>query len=236
MCNALFGHDTAKISDVEACTREPESIFINTGNNQGIELIDVPGVGETVERDREYFDLYKSLAPKLDLIIWVIKADDRSYAIPQKAYQEILEPNLKKCPVVFAINQVDKLPPMWDWDRNLHKPGAEKEHNIQRKVDDVSKAFKVSKNKVVPISVEERYNLKQLVSIIMDVLPNQTKFSFYREASEDLKDDDTKYKAEKGIWDYIKEYAGEAWETVKEPLIATAASALTTLVSRLFRR
>lgn len=70
----------------------------------------------------------------------------------------------------------------------------------------------------------------------MDVLPNQTKFSFYREASEDLKDDDTKYKAEKGIWDYIKEYAGEAWETVKEPLIATAASALTTLVSRLFRR
>ena len=95
LCNALFGKDVAAVSDVAACTREPKEIFVGS-KGVGIKLIDVPGVGETIERDKEYFALYEKLAPELDLVIWVIKADDRAYAQAEKAYKEILEPNLKK--------------------------------------------------------------------------------------------------------------------------------------------
>ena len=94
LCNALFGKEVSPVSDVAACTREPQEIFIGS-DNQGIKLIDVPGVGETIERDAEYFELYKQLAPELDLIIWVIKADDRAFAIAEKAYKEIFE--TEKC-------------------------------------------------------------------------------------------------------------------------------------------
>lgn len=46
LCNALFGQDIAQISDVEACTREPQEILVSNENGGGIVLVDVPGVGE----------------------------------------------------------------------------------------------------------------------------------------------------------------------------------------------
>jgi len=53
LCNAIFGHDVCPISDVEACTREPKEIILSIGS-KGLKLIDVPGVGESRERDFEY--------------------------------------------------------------------------------------------------------------------------------------------------------------------------------------
>lgn len=70
LCNALFGQEIAKISDVQACTRKPQEILIGSANGKGgIILVDVPGIGEDPERQKEYTELYKSLAPKLDLIL-----------------------------------------------------------------------------------------------------------------------------------------------------------------------
>lgn len=43
LCNALFGKDVFKISDVEACTREPQELLLNVDGENGIRLIDVPG-------------------------------------------------------------------------------------------------------------------------------------------------------------------------------------------------
>ncbi|MCV6069951.1 50S ribosome-binding GTPase, partial [Escherichia coli] len=93
--------------DVAACTRSTQEFNISSNDSEpGLILIDVPGVGETIERDEEYFKLYSKLIPSLDLVIWVIKADDRAYAIAEKAYKEILKTNLDQCPVIFVINQV----------------------------------------------------------------------------------------------------------------------------------
>ena len=65
LCNALFGKDICPISDVQACTRSPQEIILNM-DGQGIKLIDVPGVGESSERDEEYGKLYSTLLPELD--------------------------------------------------------------------------------------------------------------------------------------------------------------------------
>ena len=49
LCNAIFGKEVAKISDVEACTRKPQEILIGS-ENSGIVLVDVPGIGEPFTR------------------------------------------------------------------------------------------------------------------------------------------------------------------------------------------
>ena len=216
LCNALFGEDAAKVSDVAACTREPQELFIKGKDGKGIKLIDVPGVGERIERDKEYFELYKSLMPKLDLVIWVIKADDRAYTVAEQAYKEILKPHAERCPVVFVINQVDKINPVREWDENTQQPGEKQQKNILIKVDEVSKAFDISTKFIQTVSVEEKYNLTSLMNLIVDVLPNEKKYAVLREANEDVKNEEMEIKAEKGIWDAVKEFAGAAWETVKD--------------------
>lgn len=238
LCNALFGKDVAAVSDVAACTREPKEIFVGSESG-GIKLVDVPGVGETIERDKEYFALYQKLAPELDLVIWVIKADDRAYAQAEKAYKEILEPNLKNCPVVFVINQVDKLNPLRDWDDVKNQPGNDKKKNIDAKIIEVSKAFDVSTKYIETISVAEKYNLTQLMDTLVEVLPKEKKYSVVREAVEEVKSEGMEAKAEKGVWDTMKEFAGETWDSAKEivaeVLVATASNVIKKSWKKLIR-
>ncbi len=216
LCNALFGKDIAKISDVEACTREPQEILISGETGGGINLIDVPGVGEDPERHQEYIKLYKSLLPELDLIIWAIKADDRKYASAIDVYEKILQPNLKNCPVVFVVTQVDKIEPYRDWDVINSKPGKKQEDSILRKINDISARFNTSTKYIIPISANDNYNLVELVNKIVEVLPNEKKSSFVREAKEENISEEAVKNSEKGIWDSISETFGDAINSVKE--------------------
>lgn len=216
LCNALFGSDMAEVSDVAACTRNPQELFISNGNGKGIKLIDVPGVGERIERDVEYFELYKKLMPELDLVLWVIKADDRAYTVAEKAYKEILKPHAERCPVIFVINQVDKINPVREWDTEKNQPGEKQQNNIWIKIDEISKAFDVSTKFISTVSAEEKYNLLPLMDLIVEVLPKDKKYAVLREAKEDVKNETMQIKAEKGIWDTVKEFAGAAWESVKD--------------------
>lgn len=237
LCNALFGADVAKISDVAAGTRKPQEINLGVeGESSGITLIDFPGVGETTERDGEYFDLYRKFAPTLDLIIWVIKADDRAYSISEKAYKEIIEPNIEKCPVVFVINQVDKLPPIREWNESECKPGGKQEENIQKKISEIREAFGVKEINIIPASVEEKYNLPAIVSRVVDILPDEKKYSFARETKEEFKSEDVNFKAEQGVWDSIRKWCGEIWEDNKEIIVDKLLSRLEVLGSRFFKR
>ena len=219
LCNALFGQDVAKISNVEACTREPQEIMIGNSEEGGLILIDVPGVGEDPQRHKEYIELYKSLLPELDLIIWAIKADDRKYASAMEVYETILKPNLENCPVVFAITQIDKIEPYREWDLENNKPGKKQLANLERKEFDIAKRFDISPNLIVPVSSTDKYNLELLVSKIVEVLPNAKKSSFTREANEENVSDETYEKAEKGIWDAIKEKFGDVLDTVKDKVL-----------------
>ncbi|MBH3383222.1 50S ribosome-binding GTPase [Pseudomonas juntendi] len=222
LCNALFGKNVAKISDVEACTREPQSIFIGTGKT-GIELIDLPGIGEDPARQKEYVALYESLAPELDLVLWTIKADDRNYASGLDAYQQIFGKR-EGLPVVFVITQVDKTNPHREWDWDNFTPSEKQVANVAIKERDVSRRFDISAKNIISVAVgeenpNEKYNVVELVDLIVEVLPNEKKFSFAREAKEDNVSNESRQKAEKGVWDSIKDFAGDAWDTVKDKVV-----------------
>ena len=215
LCNALFGSDVAAISDVAACTRSPQEILIGE-NGRGLCLVDVPGVGERIERDEEYFALYESLMPELDLVIWVIKADDRAYAVAERAYKEIIKPHAERCPTLFVVNQVDKINPVREWDDEKNCPGEKQLANIQVKVNEIIKAFDVSTERIQTVSAEAKYNLEAVMDAIVDILPKEKKYAVTREAKEEVVSEKAQTEAEKGIWDTVKEIAGDALEAVRE--------------------
>ena len=229
LCNALFGKDAAEVSDVEACTRKPYGILLGEEGGSGIILVYVPGVGEDPARHQEYKDLYKSLLPELDLVLWAIKSDDRKYSTAIEVYQEILVPNLEECPVVFVITQADKIEPHRKWNEIDNKPGEEQLANLAIKINDISSRFDVSANKIVAVSASDSYNLVELVNKVVEILPNEKKFSFTREATEEVVSEKAARSAEKGILDVVKQKAGEAWDYIKyeaaDILINTAKAA-----------
>lgn len=219
LCNALFGRDIAKISDVEACTRKPQEILIGSdGEKGGIVLVDVPGIGEDPSHQAEYTALYKSLVPKLDLVLWAIKADDRNYASGLDAYSEVFNQE-ETPPLVFVITQIDKTNDLEDWDHQEYKPGGSQLENISIKEKDVAKRFGVSAKNIISIAVSKKgksYNLKSLVDLVVEVLPNEKKYSLTREAKNENVSTEARKSAEKGLWDSVKEMAGNAWNAVKD--------------------
>lgn len=196
LCNALFGSDVAVISDVAACTRSPQEILIGE-NGRGLCLVDVPGVGERIERDEEYFALYKSLMPELDLVIWVIKADDRAYAVAERAYKEIIKPHAERCPTLFVVNQVDKINPVREWDDEKNCPGEKQLTNIQVKVNEIIKAFDVSTERIQTVSAEAKYNLEAVMDAIVEILPKEKKYAVTREAKEEVVSEKAQQKPKK---------------------------------------
>ncbi len=236
LCNALFGKDVAKISDVKACTRKPQEILIGAEDGEGgIVLVDVPGIGEDPKHQAEYTALYKSLVPELDLVLWTIKADDRNYASALDAYGTIFDEE-NSPPVIFVITQTDKTNDTEDWDYEKYEPGTSQKKNIAVKENDVSRRFKIPTSSIISIAVSKKgksYKLSSLVELVVDALPNEKKYSFTREAKEENVSQEARKNAERGIWDSVKEMAGEAWDVVKdkaaEVLIASAPKIISTL-------
>lgn len=121
----------------------------------------------------EYGELYKKLLPELDLILWLLKADDRAYTSDQYFYNNIIKPhlNVDSKPFFFVLNQVDKIEPFREWDTGQHKPSIKQRDNIELKKNEVVRIFNIVKSKVIPISADEKYNLIDLVDEIMHSLP-----------------------------------------------------------------
>ncbi len=70
LCNALFQGEVTPISNVEACTRDVLRFRLRNGNHS-LMIVDLPGVGESEQRDEEYTALYRRILPELDLVLWV---------------------------------------------------------------------------------------------------------------------------------------------------------------------
>ena len=86
LCNALFRSEVCAVNAVEACTRQPQRVRLRFGNHY-LTLVDLPGAGESISRDNEYRELYRELMPQLDMVLWVLKADDRAFSVEELFYQ-----------------------------------------------------------------------------------------------------------------------------------------------------
>lgn len=189
LTNALFGKDVCEVSDVEACTREPQEVFLKLeGASNGIKLLDVPGIGENAERDKQYFKLYAKILEEADMALWVLKGDDRSFSVDEEFYKICMKPYIDAGkPFVVAVNQVDKIEPYREWNEAKHIPGPVQEGNIAKKLNYVAQQFGDLKiSQVVAVSANENYNLPNLMLQLIKGLPADKRYQTIRNMDEQL--------------------------------------------------
>ncbi|MCF2395086.1 50S ribosome-binding GTPase [Enterobacter hormaechei subsp. xiangfangensis] len=175
LCNALFRSDICAVNAVEACTRQPQRVRLRFGCHY-LTLVDLPGVGESQARDGEYRELYRALLPQLDMVLWVLKADDRAFAVEEQFYQGVLaQYNGPQPPVLWVLNQVDKTEPAEQWNWPSAHPSALQAERIAQKQQAVARQLQIAATDILPVSVRGRYRLSRLVEAMITRLPKQAR-------------------------------------------------------------
>lgn len=100
LCNAIFQSRICATHPLNGCTRQAHRLTLQIGERR-MTLVDLPGIGETPQHDQEYRELYRQLLPELDLIIWILRADERAYAADIAMHQFLL--NEGADPRVFCL-------------------------------------------------------------------------------------------------------------------------------------
>ncbi|PQK80956.1 GTPase family protein [Pantoea ananatis] len=171
LCNALFQGNCSPISDVSSCTRDALRFRFSVGE-LSLTLIDLPGVGENQQRDKEYASLYQQLLPEIDLVLWIIKADDRALAIDEHFYRQVLGDTLHH-KVLFVINQADKIEPCHRFPQVNSSPSPLQIANLDLKVQDITRLLQPI-NPICAISVKANWNLTEMVEVMVECLPEKS--------------------------------------------------------------
>ncbi|EMT6385323.1 50S ribosome-binding GTPase [Providencia rettgeri] len=182
LINALFQSQLSPVSDVSGCTRQAQR-FSMMMNNHALTFVDLPGVGESIERDKEYHSLYRNLLSEMDFIIWVLKADDRAWSSDEQCYRFLTEPcGYQPNRFLFVLNQADKIEPCRQWDEQYHQPSPEQAANLVSKQQAVITAFKPH-HPVMVVSAIENYQLSELAEQLIQALPAKASGGVVRQLS-----------------------------------------------------
>ncbi|CAM4178355.1 GTPase [Yersinia intermedia] len=211
LCNTLFAGEVSPVSDVAACTREPLRFRLQVGERH-MTLVDLPGVGESSSRDAEYAALYRQQFPRLDLILWLIKADDRALAVDEHFYHQVIGEAYRH-KVLLVISQSDKVEPTSGGERL----STEQKQNISRKIALLHELFQPV-NPVCAVSVRLQWGLRVMAERMIRCLPREASSPVAVQLSVPLRTDAINKKAR----DDFGETVGTLLDTLSSvPLIPT---------------
>lgn len=225
LCNAIFQQDVCKISHVEACTRTVEELRIDVGGRH-LTIVDLPGVGEGEARDDEYAALYEEQIPNLDLILWVIKADDRALGPDEKFYNQVLKKLDAEEKILFVINQADKIEPSDEWNFDSNRPSNEQRESLERKEVDIYSRLFEPNNGCIAVSTKRKFNIDLLVKKMILKLPKHSKAAVYSTLRKENKTEEVKKESKKGFTEAVKDVLDSVIDNaplpkiVREPLKA----------------
>ncbi|HFT6597997.1 TPA: GTPase family protein [Klebsiella oxytoca] len=209
LCNALFAGEVSPVSNVAACTRSPLRFRLAVGE-RFMTIVDLPGVGESESRDTEYAVLYRKLLPRLDLVLWLIKADDRALAVDEHFYRRVIGEAYQH-KVLFVISQSDKVEPTSGGE----KLSTKQKQNINRKICLLHELFQPV-NPVCAVSVRLQWGLRVMAERMIRCLPREASSPVAVQLSAPLRTDAVNKKAR----DDFGETIGSVLDTVSSlPLI-----------------
>lgn len=164
--NAFFGSPILETSDVAACTKRCDTLDFQIYEDYFLSFADYPGIGESEYQDKKYLDMYKNFLASSSVVVYVLRADMRDYAIDEHAFHSVFSRNADKKKVILAVNCCDKIEPVTR--KYSKKPSAEQMVNIEKKIQAIQKVFQPY-NPVVPYSAEISWNLDALAEAIVGV-------------------------------------------------------------------
>lgn len=199
--NALFNAGR-EISDVRACTKEVAEVYGDItpylipgasdiseyrGSRGNVIVYDMPGLGEDVDADRLYSEMYRRVLPVVDVVIWTFHAGDRAMAPMQNALVDLRnslgKPFVDK--LMISINKVDAIAPgELAWNTQFNMPSQEQMQNIGDFEDyvreKVRKVLPEWNGEIVSYSARRRFRLDSLLTAMMELVPNNRKWLYGR--------------------------------------------------------
>lgn len=143
----------------------------------GLDIIDLPGLGDDIRKDQEFEEIYRQILPQCDIILYVLKADNRTLGEDERILQNIVLPSCDKKKIIIAVNQVDILGENegLHWDTRINLPDERQEELIRMKQKDIAAMFSedldVDADKIVCYSAIKRYHLLELLHSIVKTTP-----------------------------------------------------------------
>lgn len=182
--NSLFKTNLF-VSDTVAATKEFEETDIALKFNSGVakdssvqlRVVDAPGLGEDINLDPKYLQMYKDNLGKCDVILWVLVGRNRAIALDQKYLQELEEFHPK---IVFGLNQIQLVEPL-DWNEKYNIPSKKQDENIKIIIEDrKSKLASIVKREITMIEYSSRngYKLEELFAALINFAPESRSWIF----------------------------------------------------------
>lgn len=143
----------------------------------GLDIIDLPGLGDDIRQDKEFEEIYRQILPQCDIILYVLKADNRTLGEDERILQNIVLPSCDKKKIIIAVNQVDILGENegLHWDTRINLPDERQEELIKIKQKDIAAMFSedldVEADKIICYSAIKRYHLLELLHSIVKTTP-----------------------------------------------------------------
>lgn len=226
LANAIVGKQVFEVGHLGGCTRNLQEEVVQIKNRE-LAFVDLPGIAENPERHDEYLKLYEEQLPKLDIILWVIKVDDRAQKDDLQFYQWLTQ-RYKKEQIIFVLSQCDKTHPTKEWDWDSFKPDKRQQETISEKLKLIAQDFSISSySNIVSIAYDydeeegkaRNYNLHLLAEYIIHNMPSQAKSSFYASLAGGVKTEKAKEEALDGFLGFVDETLDDIIDSTPLPKV-----------------
>lgn len=177
VAEALCFDEKGHIGDVKTGTTRAIRKHFNLKAGIGLEIIDLPGLGDDVRKDPIYEKIYAEILPQCDIVLYILKADNRTLGEDERIINNVVLPSCDKSKLIVAVNQVDILGENegLHWEDSINLPSERQAELIKIKQNDITSMFSedlgIDVKKITCYSALKRYHLLELLESIVATTP-----------------------------------------------------------------
>ncbi|HQF79103.1 MAG TPA: 50S ribosome-binding GTPase [Spirochaetota bacterium] len=178
--NMLFNLNN-KVNDTTSCTKKPKKTSINSFHFSGlnykkVNVVDLPGIGESISEDEKYMKYYKKWIPKSNVLVWITQSDTRAYKRDEIFLNKLLHLFHKSLYFIIAINKIEYLGCDSDETIDIENKifSSEQKSRVNEKINDIyylfnktiDKRIKFEKKNIIAYSALHNWGLDNLKNTI----------------------------------------------------------------------
>lgn len=181
--NAIFDEEVAGVGR----TCDPETMNVTSSRfTDYLRFWDSPGMGDGVSDDQRHsekiikslYDTYEAEGRKyglIDMVLVILDGSVRDMGSTYKLLTTVILPNFQADRVIVAINQADVAMKGRHWNNQINCPDDVLEKFLDEKAVSVQEriyeATGINVQKPVCFSAEQKYNLYELMNLIINNIP-----------------------------------------------------------------
>lgn len=179
--NSLYGLNWTTDHAI-ACTKKPQRAKLKIQDSdcpyKTLQVIDLPGIGESPKAEKQYMPYYRKWVARADTLLWITQADTRAYKRDEDFLGKLAERFQPSLYLIVAINKIDCLGVYeggQEFDHVKKEPSRDQLKLIPEKIDDIYSVFQKAidgriifdKNQIIPYTSFYGWELNSLKNKIL---------------------------------------------------------------------